>query len=264
MYILYLDDSGSAANAKEQYFVLGGVCIPEKSIRWLAGQLDLIAQEIYPLNPQLVEFHAAEIFNGRSEIWKSIPDKSKRIEILKKVLNTLKSAKSDTVTFACAVHKTSYPDFDPVLLAFEELSNRFDLYLQRIANETKQEQRGLVVLDKSSYETGLQNLASTFRKEGNRWGNYLHSICEVPFFVDSKASRIIQLADHIAYAVFRRYNALDLTYFNCIEGRFDTNGGVIHGLVHRQTYNRSCTCPACISRRRETKIQEAQENYKNE
>ncbi len=43
----------------------------------------------------------------------------------------------------------------------------------------------------------------------------------------------------------------DLTYYDCIEGRFDQDptSGVIHGLVHRQLYKRNCTCPACITRR---------------
>ncbi|HOT90229.1 MAG TPA: hypothetical protein PLJ78_01105 [Anaerolineae bacterium] len=118
MHLLYLDDSGSVLNRDEQYFVLGGVCVPETSVRWLSHKLDEIACEIDPQTPTQVEFHAATI-----------------------------------------------------------------------------------------------------------------------------------LADHIAYAVFRRYNANDLTYFNCIEGRFYQDGGVMHGLAHRQTYNDRCTCPACLTRR---------------
>ena len=40
MYILYLDDSGSIPNPTEDYFVLGGICIPERSMNWLSSQLD--------------------------------------------------------------------------------------------------------------------------------------------------------------------------------------------------------------------------------
>ncbi len=136
-------------------------------------------------------------------------------------------------------------------MAFEDVSSRFDMYLSRQYASTKENQRGLIVLDKTSYETNLQNLAYTFRRSGNRWGSYLKNICEIPLFVDSKASRIIQLADHIAYAIFRRYNAGDLNYFNCIEGRFDQEQatGIIHGLAHKQTQIPYCTCPACITRR---------------
>jgi hypothetical protein len=32
MYLLYLDDAGSAGNATEEYFVLGGVCVYEAQV----------------------------------------------------------------------------------------------------------------------------------------------------------------------------------------------------------------------------------------
>lgn len=251
MYILYLDDSGSVNNQHEQYFVLGGVCVPEQSIRWLSYQLELLAQSIDAANPRSIEFHASEIFGGRSIPWSQFKAREQRVEILKSVLHSLDGAYTDIVTFACAVHKQSFSGQDPVHIAFEDISSRFDLFLRRTANESKQEHKGLIVLDKSTYETSLQNLARDFRHDGNRWGSFLTNISEVPLFVDSSASRIIQLADHIAYAVFRRYNANDLTYYNCIESRFDKDRstGVIHGLVHMQNYNNHCTCPACITRR---------------
>ena len=252
MYILYLDDSGSVHNANEEYFVLGGVAVPEQSIRWLSHQIELLAQQIDPANSELVEFHAAEIFGGRTTYWKSITDKQQRINIIKNVLGVMGKAYPDITTFACAVHKKSYLTKDPVIMAFEELSSRFDLFLQRKNNIPNSIQtKGMIVLDKSSYENNLQNLAGTFRRQGNRWGSYLKNICEVPLFVDSAASRLTQLADHIAYAVFRRYHASDINYYNIIESRFDKDSeySVIHGLVHKQTYNPSCTCPACITRR---------------
>lgn len=247
MYILYLDDSGSVDNQPEDYFVLGGVCTPEKSVRWLSHQLEILAENLSPNNSREVEFHASTIFGGRESPWRDF-NREKRIDIIKRVLRVLNQAHSDIVTFACAIHKHSFQSVNPVELCFEELSSRFELYLQRIAAETGKEHKGLIVLDKSSYETNLQSLATTFREKGNRWGSYLKTICEVPLFVDSKAAPITQLADHIAYAVFRRYNAADLNYYNCIEGKFDQSNGIIHGLVHKQTYNRGCTCPACISR----------------
>jgi len=251
VYILYLDDFGSVANPAEDYFVLGGVCVPETSIRWLSHQVECIAQEVAPADPGVVEFHASEIFGGRDGVWKTIPAKVDRIAIIKRVLKVLDNAYADVVIFACAVHKRSFPAQDPVQMAFEDLSSRFDLFLRRKAASGESSPKGLIVVDKSSYESSLQNLTAVFRREGNKWGSYLKSICEVPMFVDSSASRNIQLADHIAYAVFRRYNAGDLTYYDCIEGRFDQDptSGVIHGLVHRQLYKRNCTCPACITRR---------------
>ncbi|MCE7987118.1 MAG: DUF3800 domain-containing protein [Caldilinea sp. CFX5] len=108
MYILYLDDSGSVHNANEAYFVLGGVAVPEQSIRWLSHQIELLAQQIDPTNPGLVEFHAAEVFGGRTGYWKSITEKQKRIDIIKNVLGVMGKAYPDITTFACAVHKQTY------------------------------------------------------------------------------------------------------------------------------------------------------------
>lgn len=245
MHMLYVDDAGSANNPNEDYFVLGGVSVPESSVRWLTYQIEQLAEKINPGNTSQVEFHASDIFSGR-DLWGRF-SKPERINIIKSVLSILNSAYPDIVTFACAVHKKSFAHGDPMRMAFEDITSRFDLYLQRASQDNKQ--RGLLVFDNSAYENTLQNLAATFRKEGNKWGSYLKNICEVPLFLDSKASRIVQLADHVAYAVFRRYNAGDLNYFNQVEGRFDQDGGVVHGLSHRQTQNRNCTCPACITRR---------------
>lgn len=249
MYLLYLDDSGSIENKHEEYIVLGGICVPEQSVRWVTHELEKLAQTICPDAPRSVEFHASEIFSGRTGIWKQMKEREDRINVLKKVLGVLQDAHPDIVVFACAIHKESYPEEDLIQMAFEDISSRFDLYLRRMSSKTNYQHKGLIVIDKSSHENSLQKLAQSFRDDGNRWGNQLRTICEVPMFVDSKSSRVIQLADHIAYAVFRRYNGNDLNYFNCIESRFDQKNGTLHGLAHKQYYKPHCTCPACLTRR---------------
>ena len=64
-------------------------------------------------------------------------------------------------------------------------------------------QRGLIILDENSKETSLQRLAVDFRTIGHSTGR-LHNLVDVPLFVDSKATRLIQLADLVAWAVFRK------------------------------------------------------------
>lgn len=251
MYILYLDDSGSIPNQKEEYFVLGGVCVHEKSISWMTRQIDELARSIDPNNQNQIEFHASEIFGGRKSPWKDYP-KPDRIDLIKRMLNTMRNANKDMVTFACAVHKESYPGQNPMKIAFEDLCSRFDMYLNRISNVSKPKylHKGIIVFDKNAYENSLQDLLIEFRQKGTQWRE-VKNIREVPFFVDSKVSRLIQLADHVAYSVFRRYNAEDIVYFNCIGDRFDNDQGIFHGLSHKykQSGNSSCTCPACITRR---------------
>lgn len=249
MYLLYLDDAGSSGNQTEEYFVLGGVAVPENSLRWLTYELEKYAQVIgneTSTDPKKIEFHASEIYSGKTAPWNFYKDREERKKIILNVLNVLSKANSTIVAFACAIHKNSFPSEDPVISAFEDLSSRFDYFLDRISPD-KPCQKGIMILDNTTYEAGLQSLTTSIRASGNRWGNQLRRIAEIPLFVDSRACRIVQLADHIAYSVFRRYNANDLTYFNNFESRFDINDGVIHGLVHKQLVNHACTCPACIT-----------------
>lgn len=121
------------------------------------------------------------------------------------------------------------------------------MFLGRLYAESGkgESQKGIIVLDKTSYETSLQKLAIEFRQKGMKY-RPLNNIIEVPMFIDSKASRLTQLADHVAYAIFRRYEAGDINYYNLIEGRFDSSEGKIHGLVHKQFYKMDCTCPGCL------------------
>ena len=45
MHLLYLDDAGSTGNAKEQYFVLGGISIYEAQSHWITQELDKLAEK---------------------------------------------------------------------------------------------------------------------------------------------------------------------------------------------------------------------------
>lgn len=121
---------------------------------------------------------------------------------------------------------------DPVEMAFEQLANRFDLYLMRL-HRIGDTHRGLIIFDKSTYETTIQSLATDFRTIGHRWG-IIRNFAEVPLFLDSKASRLIQLADLISFAIYRHYEHSDSRFYEIIQDKFDSDGGVTHGLYVKQ------------------------------
>jgi len=73
-------------------------------------------------------------------------------------------------------------------------------------------------------------------------------------FTDSKLTRMLQWADFVAYAVFRRYEHSDSALLDRIIGKFAQSGGVLHGLVHLLANYQECYCPACVTRRSTTKI----------
>ena len=130
-------------------------------------------------------------------------------------------------------------------------ANRFNLYLSRRfrsrGGRNEDKQKGLIVMDESHYEQPLQALARQFRIDGATFGAF-RNMAEVPLFVDSQASRLVQLADIIAFSMWRKYEHQDGRLFDPIVGRFDADGGVIHGLVHYKGHGEICHCPACMSR----------------
>ena len=91
----------------------------------------------------------------------------------------------------------------------------------------------MIIFDKSTYETTIQALATDFRTIGHSWG-IIRNFAEVPLFLDSRASRLIQLADMIAYTTFRHFERGDSGLFASIQHRFDSEGGINHGLHIRQ------------------------------
>lgn len=247
MHLLYLDDAGSMKNSSESFIVLGGVSVSEVQASELSLELEKLAATIDPQNPASIEFHASEIFARRTAPWNRLTREEAQ-GVIKSVLNILARTLPPTYAFSCAIHKASFGIITDFLgMAFEDLSKRFDIYLDRL-NLAGDIQRGLLILDESSHETVLQNLAKNFRNVGTQWGAIKY-LADIPFFVNSKASRIIQLADHVAYAVFRRYNAGDTNYFDLIAHKFYSHNGVLHGLAHKQKKPHNCMCPACLTRK---------------
>lgn len=247
MYVLYLDGSGSVKNENERHFVLAGIAVFERQIYHLISEADRFVDDLKVGDPRQVELHGSVMANGRKAPWKGIVRKT-RLQIIENGLGLLANAHNSVAAFAVVVEKDAvFPD-DPVETAFEEICNRFNLFLTRLWRQ-KNQQRGLVVMDESHYEGTLQRLAREFRERGNRWGQ-VRNLAEVPLFVDSGASRLIQIADLLSWSVWRRYEHGDARYFDPLVRRFDRSGGVIHGLVHHKRPTEYCACPACLTRDR--------------
>lgn len=251
MFILYIDGSGSVKNRDERHFVLAGLAVFERQIYHLISDLDEVVDNFNLGDASQIELHGSPMYTGKSLPWRSEKDRESRNVMITDALGVLSRASRTVRAFGIAVEKRALTAADPVEYAFEEICNRFNLYLARHyrsrGGRDEDKQRGLIVMDQSQYEQPLQALAREFRVNGTRWGN-LRNIAEVPLFVDSKASRLIQLADLIAFAVWRKYEYQDGRFFDPIISRFDEDGGVIHGLMHFRAKGADCYCPACMSR----------------
>ncbi|WEK33459.1 MAG: DUF3800 domain-containing protein [Candidatus Pseudobacter hemicellulosilyticus] len=234
MNLLYVDESGAVNDPKQQFFVLAGISFFERQCFWIGNELDKIAERYNPADPNSVELHGGPIFHGKG-FWRRFR-REERLPAITDALSVLtKSHKSNRI-FACIVQKSQVSPKDAVTLAFEQLASRFDYFLSRLYKQGDK-QRGLIIFDKSTYETTIQNLATDFRTIGHTWG-VLKNLSEVPLFIDSRASRLIQLADLVAYSIFRRYEHQDDQFFSIIKDRFDEDGGIVHGLCERVTDNK--------------------------
>ena len=251
MFVLYIDGSGSVKNPGEKHFVLAGVAVFERAIFHTIKDLDDTVSSFklsYPTDE--VEIHGSPMLSGRGSHWKSIP-RPRRVEMMLQALGVLARASTNVTAFGVVVDKQAISPADPVEYAFEQICNRFNLFLRRRfqsrGGRDEDKHKGLVVMDESNYEQPLQALARDFRVNGTRWG-HLRNMAEVPLFVDSQASRNVQLADLLAFSLWRRYERQDLRFFDHIVHKFDADGGVIHGLVHYRDTGERCYCPACMSR----------------
>ena len=231
MNLLYVDESGSTIDPKQIFFVLAGLCVFERQGYWISEELDKIASRFNPGDPDSVELHGSPMLNGRG-FWRQFPLPN-RVQAIKDSLEVLTKSHVSHRIFACVIRKSVVSPNDPVEIAFEQVASRFDYYLKRL-HKTGNTQRGIIIFDKSTYETTIQTLATDFRKIGHTW-NVLRNLAEVPLFIDSRASRLIQLADLVAYSIFRKYESNDNQFFSIIKDRFDSEGGQVHGLCEKIT-----------------------------
>lgn len=233
MHLLYVDESGSVADPNQQYFVLAGVSVFERKTHWAEQKLNDVARKFAPDAPHSIELHGSPMRSGRDG-WKThaLPDR----------LNAIKEALREGVAghysngvriFAAVIKKAALAGEDPVVHAFEQLASRFDLFLKRRHHKYNDSQRGIMLFDESATEQRIQTLAREFKYEGHTWGKTAN-FAEVPVFLDSKASRLIQLADLVAYSIFRKYEANDDSFFIEIRHCFDSEGGVQHGLYVKE------------------------------
>lgn len=199
----------------------------------------------------IVSCNASHMWSGRSE-WARVPV-AKRRGLLRAVLRHLATwqttSGNDLCLFGVALHKPSFAG-DPRERAHEELFARFDELLTRQLRGGRS-QRSLVIADDSSYESVVQTLVPRWKSRGTRMGR-LHSFIEVPLYVNSRASRLVQAADFVAWAIWQYYENGHTEHMQRISPRFDQDAGVQHGLAHLVRGYRQCVCVPCTSRRTRT------------
>ena len=244
MHVLYLDESGTH---QSRYFVVAGLSVFEWETYFLAQRLDQIQSQYFPTDSGKVHFHASSLHAPRGRL--PAPFDSLTGEQIQNLITDVYQviAESRARIFAVAIEKAAITG-DPYERGFEEIINRFDRMLARILRDQGEPQRGLIVIAESSYRENLEVLARRIWAQGHRWGE-THNLADIPYFAPAKNTRLLQLVDFVANAVYGNYESGYSRDFSRIAPKFDQDEGRIHGLVHITRDRQNCYCPSCVTRR---------------
>jgi hypothetical protein len=210
--------------------VLAGFSIYETQTYWIEKAVNELTAKWFPAFPA-IELHGTYMRTGKNE-WRHIPAQA-REQAMKELLTLIKNSFPKINLFGAVIAKSAASGIDISEYLFTQVASRFDMFLGRIYRNTGEHERGIAIFDKTASEIEIQKWSRTFQQIGHQWGSRLHNFAEVPLFLDSKMSRLIQLADLVAYAIYRKYESGDASLFSIIENCFDTEGGIVHGFHAR-------------------------------
>ncbi len=171
---------------------------------------------------------------------------NERIECLGDLADLIGSW-GNTRLFAEAIDKNSFgaasPTIPPREEAFTHVVNRFERYLVDVGG---QRTVGLLVHDNDDTSADrLTQLMRNFHASGTMWSQ-ITRIIETPFFVDSRLTVGVQLADLCAYAIRRFCENGETDLFNRVYPRAHRVGGHAVGVRH-YARGRNCACTICAN-----------------
>lgn len=269
--MLFVDESGTHGGSHA--FVLGGLAIHEDDAARLQKALDtLVIEHLERVPPNLDEYelHAAEMRNAKkpaankpnrqpTSVWARIPRQT-RLTLLEDAYRRIASFKGlhrklPPALFGVVVDarfRTDWNAIEKEQFAYEVLLNKFDVMLKNLRTRHDLPNRGLVIHDRRVVaERDIQELDLRMACHC-RQSRTVANLADVPLFSDSRATRLLQVADLVSYALYRRYQpgAEDLSYFTMLWPHFHAEGGAIHGCVHYSpSYGQgSCACEPCTTR----------------
>jgi hypothetical protein len=253
VHLLYLDESGNPNDPADRHFILAGVCVFERVTYFVSEDMERLQSALFP-DTEPLEFHANEIRAGKG-FWRSRqPDERQAaLDGLRDVI--LKAHKPGLRLFAAVVQKRAdcYGD-EAVKRATEIMCQSFDHHLKQCYQVKKDPQRGLLVVAQSRFDDRSKLWVRDFRKLGTQWGT-IDNLADTPLFASTKDSRLLQLADYVSHAAYRMYERGDTSWLDPVLGRFYKTGNVLAGFVHDTPDAATCGCPACLSRRSPSAMQ---------
>jgi hypothetical protein len=247
VYLLYSDESGNLANPSDTVFVVAGIAVHEDAVRPLAGQVNsTINARIGVYLGKRLEIHGSPMRTGRGD-WQRV-DRGRRralaYELLDLICDWRHPGSETTVRTFAVITERGYSE-SPFETAYGELLHLFDSSL-RAGRRRGNPHNGILIADRGKYENRLEDwvqLARSRFRRPTQDARRLHALAETPFFVDSKSTRLMQLADLVAHAFYRAYNAEDWDWASRLLPGFDRP--LLSTLLHFTTAG-SCACRPCV------------------
>jgi len=205
MFILYLDESGDPYGwDRQDHFVLAGIAVHEQHLYDFSRRLDSLQGQYFPGISIPIAFHATDIQSGKGR-YRDLERKT-REALLDDICSVVCEARfPQLVVFATVMHVSAVTSPDQVLHdTFQDICQRFNTLLVRGHNRGFHD-KGLLIIDKA-HQDRYRQLISDFQRDGTEYG-YLGNILDIPYFAGRHDTRMLQLADFCAHAVFRRYRS---------------------------------------------------------
>jgi hypothetical protein len=227
MHLLFIDESGTVPNpgkAKNKYFVIAGIIVPEE--RWHKMRDSLLGLKIRrKIVGEIKWRYFAPDNNEAKNPMKEIAPADRnaiRTEIYEKIICSERSIK----TLGCvtcveaAYERPSINSRDDLYqYTYKPLSERFQYHLQDLTRQVGRSELGLVVSDHRGQDDDKRFRAhheELLHSTGDFISTY-KNLVESLFFVPSDLSVGIQLADMVAGAIWRKYEAGDSRWYDLLK-----------------------------------------------
>lgn len=229
MQILFIDESGTPpakTRAAGDFFVLGGVVVPEDAWTKLAADLVRI-KKAYAVFGELKWRYFAPDRGGKATSISHLPPERKeslRVDLYK-ALTAYKAVKIiSVVTNTELAYQEDHVDSPESMywLAYKQITERFQYHLQDLSRTVGRTEHGIVVCDNRGPkdDENLRNLharlMNTKASNISKYGNVIEGL----FIAPSHLSVGIQFADLVAGAIYRAAKMKDMRFYDQIASAF--------------------------------------------